>query len=296
MFVIVFLLGRMNTDRLSIPYLLVTRTGVKIPLTPSSIRNFILSQSNFLFSLSSRGWSIISYGNNKLLIQDGHGLKVFCRMEVGSDFGGLKEIFCDEVYGGYDFRDKIVVDVGMSNGDSSLFFASKGARLVIGIEPYKDSFELASQNIMINELSEVIKPINAALSSSDGVSRLSTYSLGPNSNSIHPTDFSKGFIRYDGETECRAISLKSLCDQFSIDRIDFLKLDCEGSEYEIFNNVEFSIMKKICFIRMEYHDGFKLIRQRLESFGFQVKTDGHDLRMGLMTAWQDSTQNSTACK
>ncbi|MEM3526638.1 MAG: hypothetical protein QXV37_04410 [Candidatus Jordarchaeaceae archaeon] len=40
-----------------------------------------------------------------------------------------------------------MIDVGTSNGDSSIFFAMMGAKKVVGIEPFPESFDLAQKNI-----------------------------------------------------------------------------------------------------------------------------------------------------
>ena len=43
-------------------------------------------------------------------------------------------------------------------------------------------------------------------------------------------------------------------NEFDLDRIDFLKMDCEGAEYSIFNSTADSIFDKITTISMEFHD------------------------------------------
>ena len=54
-----------------------------------------------------------------------------------------------------------------------------------------------------------------------------------------------------GET-CTTISLQHLMDGLNIDKIDYLKMDCEGSEYDILEN--FKNMKKIDILCIEIHN------------------------------------------
>ena len=55
------------------------------------------------------------------------------------------------------------------------------------------------------------------------------------------------------------ITFKRLCELYSINRIDFLKTDCEGGEYDIFNeeNMEF-ILNNIKKIAGEWHMRYDL--------------------------------------
>lgn len=67
-------------------------------------------------------------------------------------------------------------------------------------------------------------------------------------------------------------TLKEIIDNNEIDYIDFLKLDCEGSEYEILNHViNYGYCKKILNMAVEMHgrdyDGYhKLIKDLKQNF------------------------------
>jgi len=50
-----------------------------------------------------------------------------------------------------------------------------------------------------------------------------------------------------------SISLKQIFDNNNITNCDFLKLDCEGSEYEIIKNLPTEYFKKIKKMIIEYH-------------------------------------------
>ena len=69
--------------------------------------------------------------------------------------------------------------------------------------------------------------------------------------------------------ECETISLNDIFDTLEIDRIDYLKIDCEGSEYEILEN--FNNYEKVTMIALELHGTQNVSRkkkllQRLEKY------------------------------
>jgi tRNA G37 N-methylase Trm5 len=67
---------------------------------------------------------------------------------------------------------KIIVDVGAYIGDTSIYFAIKGAKKVIAIEPHPVAFKEMLENIQLNSLEKVIIPINAGLASKHGKIRI----------------------------------------------------------------------------------------------------------------------------
>ena len=50
-----------------------------------------------------------------------------------------------------------------------------------------------------------------------------------------------------------SVSLQKFFDENQIEYCDFLKLDCEGAEYEIIKNLPLEYFKKIDKIIIEYH-------------------------------------------
>lgn len=51
-----------------------------------------------------------------------------------------------------------------------------------------------------------------------------------------------------------AFSLRDFVSDNNIEKIDFLKIDCEGAEFEIFLNLEKELLKKINRISAEIHE------------------------------------------
>ena len=61
------------------------------------------------------------------------------------------------------------------------------------------------------------------------------------------------FSKSSKSVTVNSISLQQIFDNNNIEYCDFLKLDCEGSEYEIIKNLPTPYFKKIKKMIIEYH-------------------------------------------
>jgi FkbM family methyltransferase len=68
-----------------------------------------------------------------------------------------------------DVEGKVVVDIGAFIGDSSIYFALRGAKKVIAVESHPETYKKMVENIRLNDLEDVIIPVNAGLASSSGI-------------------------------------------------------------------------------------------------------------------------------
>jgi FkbM family methyltransferase len=150
---------------------------------------------------------------------------------------------CGE-YNSLSVKDRIVVDVGAFVGDSAIYFALKGARKVIAIEPHPEAYEEMLENIRLNKLEDVIVPINAGLASRHGRIR------------IESVDIERTAITYHRPSKCNgevmALCLSELISKYNIDSNAALKLDCQGCEYDIILN-DYARIKLFDEILLEYH-------------------------------------------
>jgi len=97
------------------------------------------------------------------------------------------------------------------------------------------------------------------------------------------------------EVEC--ISLQDIFEKYELKKIDFLKMDCEGAEYEIIMNAKSSILNKIQKISMEIHEEIvpyrkEVIIENLKKHGFNVKLQrtisGVKMELPLLLAWRQN--------
>jgi FkbM family methyltransferase len=159
-----------------------------------------------------------------------------------------------------------VVDVGANVG----CFAMLAAQMVgptgrvIAIEPEEDTFAQLIRNIELNSLRNVI-PYKLSLGNREGDV---TFYTGASSlaSSIH---------RSSKHTEKQVVpmtTLETLFRREGISECDYMKMDCEGCEYEIFDAITPEFAERIKQVSLEVHriPGREPaeIHQRLRELGF----------------------------
>ena len=178
----------------------------------------------------------------------------------GASHSAAVEIFGEKIYDILNVAGKDVLDVGGNIGDSAISFAIRGAKKVIGIEPYTAHYNLAQENITINGLADRIIFLNGGAGKEDSDLSLAD---GNNVNAASP------ILRVKNGTKIHIYSLKQLLSQFDLEN-PILKMDCEGCEYEIITQENVDVLKEFSEIFMEYHFGFDELRNILNASGFSI--------------------------
>ncbi len=137
------------------------------------------------------------------------------------------EVFEGNEYGNINVLNKDVVDIGANVGDSSIYFALKGARKVVGVEPLPNVYARAIENVKLNHLEGKIFLINAALGSKSGKIKVPC-----NTSTYHSNCFST--LMANGECEVPIVTLSEVMEQISEPYL--LKMDCEGCEFDVILN------------------------------------------------------------
>jgi len=156
----------------------------------------------------------------------------------------ILRIFDHGEYKSLNVKDRVVVDVGAFVGDSPIYFALKGARKVIAIEPHPEAYREILENIRLNKLEDVIVPINAGLASRHGRIHIERIDIERTATTYYRSS------KCDGEIT--TLCLGELTSKYSIDSNAVLKLDCEGCEYDIILN-DYAHVKLFDEIILEYH-------------------------------------------
>lgn len=172
--------------------------------------------------------------------------------------------------GDYDFlgpfEGNTVIDIGSNIGDSSVWFAVQNAFKVLAIEPYKWSYEMAIQNIKLNNLEDTIDIIQAGYGQS-GLMEIED----------KISDIGTELKEFKGGIKIKILNLRDII-KFSEENFRgrlLLKMDCEGCEYRILQEPN-EILSKFYKILIEYHYGYEVIKDKLEKSGFQVSfTEPH---------------------
>jgi FkbM family methyltransferase len=170
-------------------------------------------------------------------------------LHVAEKFGWASAIY-HEIYNLKDYynnREKrinkgdIVVDLGGNIGVFNRWAYSEGAEMVISFEPDKRYFDLLSLNADPRSIL-----FNAAASNTVGEMELFESSHLGGSNLFGTQENANSY-------RVRTYTLDYLFESKLIDRIDFLKIDIEGSEIFALNGISNENLMKVKNIAMEYH-------------------------------------------
>jgi FkbM family methyltransferase len=188
----------------------------------------------------------------------------------------VKETCLDKVYetGGTRIENGwTVVDVGAGLGDFAIFEGSRHpASRVLACEPFPQSFDLMRENISLNGVRNVTA-LPVAIGATCGTQTLATTGQAVQHTTTGST--LQGAASSTLEVEC--LSLDEFFRLHGIGCCDFLKMDCEGGEYEILLGAGRATLQRINHISLEYHDGFTAnshedLVKHLRECGFAVTT------------------------
>ena len=198
------------------------------------------------------------------------GLKMNIRPKT-SDRATITEMFVVRPYErkdlGYEIQPSdTVLDVGANIGAFSLKAAYRNNLAIIySLEPVKHLYDQLCKNVRINECKN-IHTYNLAMDAQDGDRKLN---VSDSMSSFYFGDEGKG------TQTVKTVSLSSFLTTHQISQIDFLKMDCEGAEFDIIPNTSSETLRCINRIAMEFHNRsaeqtVTLLKSDLESKGFEV--------------------------
>jgi FkbM family methyltransferase len=235
---------------------------------PGKLKNLGDVDLYFYLNDQYQGKKRLSYeGGTSLIIE---GKKYDLDYLDGYDYPTFWEIF---INGDYEKepscvveRGDVVLDIGANKGFFSLKSLKEGASKVYSVEPVEHSY---------NQLKKLLKdfpaiePINKAISENDGTV---TMHINKDSSATNCVSSYVGIFGSQSERiEVESININTLLDQIN-SKIDFMKVDCEGSEFELFKTISEENLKSISKLVVETHsdeiDVF--IYDKLVNNGFKV--------------------------
>ena len=213
----------------------------------------------------------VGSGENEIRMRNGLVFRVYAA-------GGLYPVFaevmlCSRYDGDPRFHvrpEDTVLDIGANVG----FFTAKAARSatsgrVYAFEPCSPHFRMLQDNVARNDLGNV-SAFREAVWGRNGETALN-YSLEP-----EPTNTSIYDIGGDRSETVATVTLEHVLQREEINRCHFLKLDCEGAEYDILQNATRDVLSIIDRIALEWHR-FDPCHdpQKLANF---LRTQGYEIR------------------
>ena len=168
------------------------------------------------------------------------------------------------------------IDIGANMGMFTIFASYLGARKVIDVEPVSSTISLLRNNIQRSGFNNIMS-LQYLASSVDGDLK----EIGIQNKSGHNSLYTTAEKTESIET----ITLSKILELLDSNHI-FLKIDCEGGEYDVLLNANPKDMARIDAIAIEIHaelhpeyKGFWHIHKALYSFGFKP------IRQNQLKAW-----------
>ena len=144
----------------------------------------------------------------------------------------------------------IIIDIGANVGTVSFYFAKKYPNCkIFAYEPHPLNFQNLLKGIKENKITNVY-PFNlAVLSKSDLSIKIHLHE----NNTAASSAFR--FLPDDPYVEVKTISLEDIIKLNNIPYVDFLKIDCEGAEFDILENTSLFYNNEIPIKNMfiEFH-------------------------------------------
>lgn len=164
----------------------------------------------------------------------------------------------------------VVVDIGANIGVFSVLAAEQQGRRVFAFEPHPENVRFLRRNVSANRMVNVTV-CESAVSDLSGWQRLYV-NPNPAGHSLYATAAVDG-----GSYDVRVptTTLPEIMDTYHLDRVDFLKIDCEGSEGAILLSTPADYLKRIDRLAIEFHDNMSAIahdqiQALLEQHGFRT--------------------------
>ena len=142
-----------------------------------------------------------------------------------------------------------VVDIGANIGLFVVYAALNGAAKVLCFEPNPTAFDLLKRNVEENGVSAIVVAHNMAVGAADGEHLGIPVASSPYNQVSHSDDEEEPGEHITVDSS----SLPTMLAMQGIDRVDLLKMDREGSEYQIVPSLPAAMLDRIAHIRMECH-------------------------------------------
>jgi len=174
----------------------------------------------------------------------------------------------------------IIIEAGAYVGFKAISFAEKvGPKgKVIAIEVNKENFDILKENIKLNKLESVIKPINGAISDKNGFANMLS------KNRMVNTIVESERYKLENTIKVKTMTLEKVFSNLKINKIDYLNLQLNGAEIKALNGLgKFKSKIKYVNIITRYHkDGVLNVDLAKEFFinnGFKIIIDARSERL-----------------
>jgi len=173
-----------------------------------------------------------------------HGERI--PIEELTDLKAFWQIFLRKVYR-VEATDRVILDVGANIGVFTLYAArlSPQAR-VFAFEPFPSTFLRLQSTVREHHLEARVACLNYAATATNALRIMPD---GPVPSQRRALSFAAG----KSGTEVVGKTLEAMLDENQLAHVDLLKMDIEGSEYEVLLSTSPQVLSRIGRIAVEYH-------------------------------------------
>jgi FkbM family methyltransferase len=196
----------------------------------------------------------------------------------------FKEIFLSDVYEVNSLKNElnensVVIDIGANVGFFSFLVLSKvKVKKIFSFEPIPTNIKIFDQTISENRIVKThVQLMQAAVTGSEQ-NEIELFLDGNNELTENASVFSGFESTHSVKVSVPSISLTKILKENNIENVDLLKMDCEGSEFDIIYNTDSSLIKRIRKMIVEVHDvegdpknNINHFNSYLQSIGFETE-------------------------
>ena len=181
-----------------------------------------------------------------IILESRNGMKIKLRVN-STDIMAFTHVWLLHEYDRSEFEindTDIVIDIGAHIGLFALFasqFCKNGK--IYCFEPVKENFRLLEANLILNNIKNIIA-VNAAISTNNE-NVIIYLNEDESGHSMYVTGSKK--------IQVKSFTLQDVFDSNKLQKCDFIKIDCEGEEYEIIDSLSIPYFDKINKMCIEYH-------------------------------------------
>lgn len=203
-----------------------------------------------------------------------------------ADQSVFDEIFRDNEY--RDIEDLIVkaknpiLDLGAHKGFFSIYASilNENNAQIYAFEAAEENFLEAKKNFKENHIKNV------------KIKNLAVWTEDTDKEFYFSEDSHNHSFYGEGEgKKIRCTCLESIFKKNRLETVDLIKMDLEGAEFAIIEDVKTDLLKKVKTIFIEYHldvnrDGLNILKKKLQSSGFKVeqKKSAYSAGLGFIIA------------
>ncbi len=191
-------------------------------------------------------FGLVSFKNGRIL-RLRNGLKFIAKDFM--DAWTIKEVFASNDYKiKPSLKNITLIDIGANIGAFSILAAHKMPNAKIySYEPGEKAFAQLKENIILNRMEGRIRPFKMAVYKSRG--KIKLYESDKTGlSSIYRARKERKF------EIIKTITLEHVFIDNKICTCDYLKIDCEGAEYDILTYCPKDVLKRIRTIALEFHE------------------------------------------